>query len=244
MSENEMGYRGSKSEFQIPQPNEISVKEQRVDGSYLGFNPKLRCTLMGCESSYQVNILSKTFKSYFSTINKPSSEEKKIIKLNPYFVSGLIDAEGYFTTSIYKDKKLKTGWRVKSSFEIGLNSQDSLLLYQLQEFFGGIGTFRIDKKANALKYSVGNIKDITSIIIPHFHKFPLLTQKAIDFLFFEKIIEKTNNNEHLTINGINEIINIKASMNLGISEILKSEFKNIQPIERPIISSDIIPDPN
>ena len=33
MNENEMGYRGSKSEFQIPQPTEISVKEQRVDGS-------------------------------------------------------------------------------------------------------------------------------------------------------------------------------------------------------------------
>jgi hypothetical protein len=34
MSENEMGYRGSKSEFLNPQPNRDSVKEQRVDGSY------------------------------------------------------------------------------------------------------------------------------------------------------------------------------------------------------------------
>jgi hypothetical protein len=33
ISENEMGYRGSKSEIQSPQPNDISVKEQRVDGS-------------------------------------------------------------------------------------------------------------------------------------------------------------------------------------------------------------------
>jgi hypothetical protein len=34
MSENEMEYRGSKSEFLVaPQPNEISVKEQRADGS-------------------------------------------------------------------------------------------------------------------------------------------------------------------------------------------------------------------
>jgi len=36
MSENEMGYRGSKSEYLNPQPKEISVKEQRVDGSYFG----------------------------------------------------------------------------------------------------------------------------------------------------------------------------------------------------------------
>ena len=33
MIETEMGYRGSKSEFLSPQPNEISVKEQRVDGN-------------------------------------------------------------------------------------------------------------------------------------------------------------------------------------------------------------------
>ena len=35
MKETEMGYRGSKSEIlSIPIPNRISVKEQRVDGSY------------------------------------------------------------------------------------------------------------------------------------------------------------------------------------------------------------------
>ena len=34
MNESEVGYRGSKSEIQSPQPNVFSVKEQRVDGSY------------------------------------------------------------------------------------------------------------------------------------------------------------------------------------------------------------------
>jgi hypothetical protein len=77
MSENEMGYRGSKSEFLNPQPIEISVKEQRVDGSYFGYKPKLRCTLMGGESYYQVNNLSKRFNNkQFSTLTPKS-------KLNP-----------------------------------------------------------------------------------------------------------------------------------------------------------------
>jgi len=67
MIENEMGYRGSKSEILHPQPNKFSVKEQRVDGSYFGFIPRLRCTLMGCENSYQIKILSKQIK-YFSTL--------------------------------------------------------------------------------------------------------------------------------------------------------------------------------
>ena len=71
MSENEMGYRGSKSEFLNPQPNEITVKEQRVDGSYFGSEsiPRLRCTLMGGESYYQVKNLSKRFNNkQFSTL--------------------------------------------------------------------------------------------------------------------------------------------------------------------------------
>jgi len=61
ISENEMDYRGSKSEFLSPQPFEISVKEQRVDGSYFGSitNPRLRCTLTGGESRYHIKIPSK-----------------------------------------------------------------------------------------------------------------------------------------------------------------------------------------
>jgi len=58
-----MGYRGSKSEIKSPQLNKVSVKEQRVDGSWLLTNKaqvnNLRYTLMGFERNYQVRILSK-----------------------------------------------------------------------------------------------------------------------------------------------------------------------------------------
>jgi hypothetical protein len=79
MIENEMGYRGSKSKFQIPQTNDNFVKEQRVDGSYFGYNneTKLRCTLMGFERNYQVKNLSKRlYNKQFSTLTPKS-------KLNP-----------------------------------------------------------------------------------------------------------------------------------------------------------------
>lgn len=35
-----------------------------------------------------------------------------------------------------------------------------------------------------------------------------------------------NNKDHLTLEGLNKIVNIKALMNLGLSEFLISEFKN------------------
>ena len=64
MNESEMGYRGSKSEFiiQNPQPIIINfVKEQRVDGGYCNNNNKmqLRCTLTGFERNYHIKIPSK-----------------------------------------------------------------------------------------------------------------------------------------------------------------------------------------
>jgi hypothetical protein len=81
MSENEMGYRGSKSD------SKISVKEQRVDGSYINSyltpsglikNSMLRCTLMGFERSYRVKTLSslinkRFYSSNFSSVNKANS---------------------------------------------------------------------------------------------------------------------------------------------------------------------------
>jgi hypothetical protein len=77
MSENEMGYRGSKSEILSPQPKRIFVKEQRVDGSYFDYKPKLRCTLMDFERDYQVNNLSKRLN------NKQFSTLTPKYKLNP-----------------------------------------------------------------------------------------------------------------------------------------------------------------
>jgi hypothetical protein len=64
IDEKKMGNRGSKSGL-LKRP----VKEQRVDGSYFGVIPRLRYTLMGCKSGYQVKILSKQLNiKKFSTL--------------------------------------------------------------------------------------------------------------------------------------------------------------------------------
>jgi LAGLIDADG endonuclease len=52
------------------------------------------------------------------------------------------------------------------------------------------------------------------------------------------------NKNHLTIEGLHQIIKIKAFMNLGLSDIIKSNFKNLNiiPVERPVINNTNIPD--
>jgi hypothetical protein len=77
MIENEMGYRGSKSDLFSK-----SVKEQRVDGNrYLNLNNSknryIRYTLMGFERNYQVKILSNQInnRKYYSTNSDYKSHE-------------------------------------------------------------------------------------------------------------------------------------------------------------------------
>ena len=81
MNENEMGYRGSKSEFNkkpIQNKKLNPVKEQRADGSWcINSNFKLmhlRCALMGFERNYQIRILTKQLINrfrIFSTLSIP-----------------------------------------------------------------------------------------------------------------------------------------------------------------------------
>jgi len=238
MSENKMEYRGSKSANLL---NNVAVKEQRADGSWcINQNLKLmhlRCALVGFERNYRIKNPSKQLKNRrFSTLNTLS-------KLHPFYVSGLVDAEGSFSTTIYRSNKYKLGWCVQSYFQISLHSRDLDLLLQLQQFFGRIGSISKGKTRNTVNYSVAGIKDLTTIIIPHFENFPLLSKKGADFLLFKQIVELIKNKDHLTSEGLLQIINIKASMNLGLSDIVKTNFNNIIPVDRPIISTTNLTEP-
>jgi hypothetical protein len=86
-------------------------------------------------------------------------------------------------------------------------------------------------------------KQILNKIIPHFDKYNLITQKQADYLLFKKIVNLIEQGEHLKREGIQLIINVRASLNLGLSEVLKVAFPNTIPVVRPYISSSELPHP-
>lgn len=223
MFEKIMEYRGSKSEFRS---NVNSVKEQWVDGSWCIKNRlmHLRYTLWGFARNYPLKIPSKQLivKRFSSTI--------KSSPVKPWFWSGLIDAEGSFNIKIDKNKIRKLGWRTQSKFQIGLHFRDLDLLNQLQKHLQGIGTIHIDQTRNQVNYSIDSAKDLNKLFI-HLERFPLLTQKAADFNLFKQAVNLMNNKAHLTLEGLNRIVNIKASKNLALSDKLKAEFKGYSPVD-------------
>jgi len=82
------------------------------------------------------------------------------------------------------------------------------------------------------------------VIIPFFEKYPLISKKRADFELFKRIVELVNNKEHMTPAGLQEIINLKASLNLGNTGELKALFPNTVPAPRPLVHFTGIPDPN
>ena len=105
-------------------------------------------------------------------------------------------------------------------FQIGLHTKDLNLLYLLQQHLGGIGSIHLARNREIVNYSIDSIEDLNKLIV-YLEKYPLLTQKAADFLLFKKAVKLVNNKAHLTVEGLYEIVNIKASINLGLSDMLK-----------------------
>ena len=78
------------------------------------------------------------------------------------------------------------------------------------------------------------------VIIDHFERYPLLTKKREDFELFSQIFNLIDRKEHLTLSGLQQIVSIKASINLGLSEYLKAAFPDITPVQRSIRSTEEI----
>jgi hypothetical protein len=71
---------------------------------------------------------------------------------------------------------------------------DLPILYEIQQFFGGIG--RIHHSLTMVSFHVSRRQDLVFVILPHFKDYPLLTQKSIDFQLFSSIIELRNKGLH------------------------------------------------
>ena len=85
------------------------------------------------------------------------------------------------------------------------------------------------KNRSEISFRVNSLHDLTNFIIPHFENYPLLSQKAADFYLFKQIVS-ANAKVHLTDVGLQQIINIRASINLGLSDLQKSKFINYKPV--------------
>lgn len=183
----------------------------------------------------------KVFPSCVDVNSNPHLRQSKLVtkkqkgvnspnKLNPDWVTGFSDAEACFGFSVRKNPKLKVGWEVNPYFLIGLHVKDVSILLDIKEFFG-VGNISNNKES--VLYQVNSLNDLVNVIIPHFELYPLLTNKKADFLLFKLAMELIKQKEHINIEGIHKLLEIKTSLNKGLlNSELCSSFNNIVPKER------------
>ena len=202
-------------------------------------------TLAGFDSIYSpIKIPSNQITSrFYSTGNSRSGlvdyiSVKEPFFLKPWFVTGFTDAEGCFLVKLRKRPGFSTGWSVQPVFQIKLHKKDEELLNLIMSYFGSVGTVSVADK-DCLSFTVSSLEPILARIIPHFDKYPLITQKSADYLLFKEVVMMMQRKEHLTNVGLQAIINIRATLNKGLTQGLKEAFPESVAVPRPVVNPNI-----
>lgn len=253
------GYRRQASVTRFIHKNFLKLEEGQRRLVYL------RCTLRGFERNSNIKTLSKQFniknssgllvnllidrkaqiihpnfnkkRTYSSTVlqDKPFNRSNSI---HPWFITGFTDAEGCFTVSIVKQSTtFRTGWEVRLNFQIKLHKRDLALLENIQASLGGIGFINLGKDC---VFRVRKFNQVLSVI-DFFDQYPLITQKKADYILFKQVALIMKQKQHLTQEGLLNIVKLRASLNLGLTDVLKSAFPDICATTRPQVTDQKIP---
>lgn len=136
----------------------------------------------------------------------------------PSWLSGFTDGEGSFLVSFTKNASFNLKLEVRPSFSIGQGNHrtsyksQTHILNRIESYFK-CGSIRKYKRYGIMKYEVQKLSNLCDIIIPHFEKYPLLTQKKEDFTKFKEICLMMRSNHHRNEQGLKQIIDLACDMN-------------------------------
>lgn len=134
------------------------------------------------------------------------------------YVVGITDGEGCFYVQIRKSSAYRAGFTVHLHFHIKMQERDKELLEKIKNTIGR-GAVYLQKETRVnhcqcYRYTVSAQRDILEVVIPFFQKYPLQTAtKRYNFELFCQIANLVKQKRHLTVEGIEEIRNIKTLMN-------------------------------
>nr|AFM36681.1 double motif LAGLIDADG homing endonuclease [Ophiostoma hyalothecium] len=131
---------------------------------------------------------------------------------DPQWLAGFASAEGCFMVGITKSSKSNTGYQVYVVFIITQHIRDELLMKGLVDYFD---CGRLARKRDVYEYQVSKFSDVVDKILSFFDKYPILGEKAKDFLDFCIVSDLMKSKDHLTEEGVAKIRKIKEGMNRG-----------------------------
>jgi hypothetical protein len=158
--------------------------------------------------------LSDVLKTHFPTVlplPRPVVSEQAI--LDPNWLTGFVDGEGFFYVKLLKNPRYSTGFNVSLVFSVFQHVRDEALLTKIIDY---LDCGRLEKaltRPDGVNFTVNKFSDIKEKVIPFFLNCPLQGVKYRDYLDFVKVAKIIEVKGHLTVEGINKINSLKSGMN-------------------------------
>ncbi len=133
-------------------------------------------------------------------------------RINPWYITGLVEGEGCFSVSFSLRRKLNVGIETRPSFSISMNERDLELLKEVKRYFG-CGAIRYSRQDRTYKFEVRSVRDLKRKVLKHFDRFPLQGSKAGDYEKFREIVIMVSESKHLSRKYLRRIIRLAYSMN-------------------------------
>lgn len=115
-------------------------------------------------------------------------------------------------------------------FTIELHERDIFLLERIRTALGVEGKIYRPRKG-LIQYRVTSLNEL-QVIANHLDKYSLISKKRSDYELFKLALNLIGNKEHLTFEGLNKIISIRSSLNLGLTNDLKIAFPSVTPYSK------------
>jgi LAGLIDADG endonuclease len=127
------------------------------------------------------------------------------------YIAGFVDGEGSFNVPIRRSKDRGLPFRVALSFNV---SQVGRQLPELLRATFGRGTVR-ERGDGVVYFEITKPDELEEWVFPFFESFPLRGPKTGDLAVFRQIATMVRSGRHLSIDGIIEVLSLRAPMNRG-----------------------------
>ena len=127
--------------------------------------------------------------------------------LDPWYVTGFVDAEGCFSVSVRPHPNVEepTRWLMAPVFQSYQHRDGLRILEDLKEFFGCGTLVPKGPNSNVITFSVHGLDNLSTRVLPHFRRYPLQTYKAIEYEKFCEIVRGMRAGEHRNPEGFSTL---------------------------------------
>jgi hypothetical protein len=135
-------------------------------------------------------------------------------EIDASWVVGFVDGEGCFSVSVHRNPFVRRtrGWQLTPTFQVYQHEDHRSVLEELIDFFG-CGLVRPKgPNSRVLTYSVYNLRDLETQVIPFFELHPLRVKNR-DFAAFVQIVRAMRCKEHLDPSGFERLVRLAYGMN-------------------------------